>query len=188
MRRAKTRRIVLVLSIAIVGGITTWLIVTYFHVPSFHVVDAERLYRSGQPRDEWDWKRLKRGFGIRTVVNLRPWDEGDDDWKTTELAETREADIRCLHLPMKDTAVPTGDQADAFLEWVRDQNNWPVLVHCKAGKDRTGTMVALYRIQVQGWGIDAALEELRRIDGYDPLNEGVEEFLRTYEPQPSKEN
>jgi len=48
--------------------------------------------------------------------------------------------------------------------------------------------VALYRIQVQGWGIDAALEELRRIDGYDPLNEGVEEFLRTYEPQPSKEN
>jgi len=180
MNRKGRRRFLIGLPLAVVAVIAGWFLVKYLHVPCFAVVRPGQLYRSGQPRDRLDWLRLKRRFGIRSVVLLRPWDENGGGWKEGELAATRKAGMRLLHLPMDDTAVPTVAQADAFLAWARDSDNWPVLVHCKAGKDRTGTLCALYRVQVQGWRVEDALGELRRIDDGDPLNEGVEQFLRTY--------
>ncbi len=165
---------------AIAGSVT--LLVAWLHVPTFHVVEQGKLYRSGQPDDEFDWERLEQKLDIQTVINLRPWDEDGGEWTAEEIDETDEHGVTLVNLPMRDTAVPSQTQADAFMQIVRDPARWPVLVHCKRGKDRTGTMCALYRIHVQGWSVERAVAELRDIDGDDPLNEGVDEFLRTYRP------
>jgi len=35
-----------------------------------------------------------------------------------------------------------------------------VFVHCLVGRDRTGMAVAAYRVRMQGWKVDAALQDL----------------------------
>ena len=47
-----------------------------------------------------------------------------------------------------------------FLEIVSDPDNLPAFVHCKHGADRTGTAVALYRIKVQNWDAEEAINEM----------------------------
>ena len=47
-----------------------------------------------------------------------------------------------------------------FLKIVTENNNTPVFVHCQFGSDRTGTMCAIYRIAVEGWNKNEAIEEM----------------------------
>jgi len=49
-----------------------------------------------------------------------------------------------------------------FLQIVTDENHTPVFVHCRHGADRTGMMCAIYRIAVQGWSKDEAIEEMTK--------------------------
>jgi len=48
------------------------------------------------------------------------------------------------------------------LKIVSDPKNQPVLVHCQHGADRTGTMVAIYRVYAEGWSMTEAMQELPR--------------------------
>lgn len=40
-----------------------------------------------------------------------------------------------------------------------------ILIHCKHGSDRTGLVVAMYRIIVQGWSREEAINEMK-LGGY----------------------
>ena len=44
-------------------------------------------------------------------------------------------------------------------------------VHCKHGRDRTGLVIALFRIMIQKWNIEQALAEARKFDFGDGLSE-----------------
>jgi|SRR2546426_41969 len=69
---------------------------------------------------------------------------------------------RYLSLPFKGKEPPTEAEAETFLAFVRDPQHWPVHIHCKEGKYRTGLMAALVRYAIDGWSIDEALAEARR--------------------------
>jgi protein tyrosine/serine phosphatase len=56
------------------------------------------------------------------------------------------------------------DHVAHFLAVVDDQPK-PVYVHCRSGQNRTGVMVAAYRVIVEGASADAAIEEMRRYRG-----------------------
>ena len=49
-----------------------------------------------------------------------------------------------------------------FLKIVTDGERTPAFVHCQRGADRTGTMCAIYRVAVQGWSKDEAIEEMTK--------------------------
>ncbi len=121
-------------------------------VPNFARVD-ERLYRGGQP-DRAGLEAL-HALGVRTVVNLRTEDE-------REAVET--AGLKYVHLPTSlapfSDALPT-PIVTAFFATVNDVTNGPVFVHCRRGSDRTGFLVALYRISRQDWTADQAYREAR---------------------------
>jgi protein tyrosine/serine phosphatase len=54
-----------------------------------------------------------------------------------------------------------------FLKTITDTNAGPFLVHCQHGADRTGTMIAIYRMAVQGWRKEEAIQEMTTGDfGY----------------------
>jgi len=57
---------------------------------------------------------------------------------------------------------PEDKEIIRFLQIVTDESNHPVFVHCQRGADRTGTMCAIYRIIVQGWGKQQAIEEMTK--------------------------
>jgi protein tyrosine phosphatase (PTP) superfamily phosphohydrolase (DUF442 family) len=96
------------------------------------------------------------GRGYRTVVSLRH----DDD----ERAHVTALGMRYVEIPMKigpfGAPVPTDAQARAFLAAVMPAANRPAFVHCHHGRDRTGVMVALYRVRVSHWTPAEAAREM----------------------------
>jgi protein tyrosine/serine phosphatase len=57
---------------------------------------------------------------------------------------------------------PDPKQISRAMAIIDDKENWPVFVHCKRGSDRTGTIVALYRISHDHWSADRAVSEAKR--------------------------
>jgi protein tyrosine/serine phosphatase len=90
-------------------------------------------------------------LGIKTVVNLRSIHSDTNEIENTGLYYEH---IRTLSWNTQDEDVLR------FLKIVTDSNNTPVFVHCQFGSDRTGTMCAIYRIVIQGWNKDEAIDEM----------------------------
>jgi len=119
-------------------------------VPNLHKV-SDVLYRSAQPSAQ-GMASLKKKLGIKTIVNLRSFHSDRD-----EIGETG---LGYEHITMK-TWHPEKKEAVRFLQIVTDPARQPVLVHCKRGADRTGTMCAIYRIAVEDWSKNDAIKEMR---------------------------
>ena len=117
-------------------------------VENLHRVSAD-LYRSGQP-DAEGFTALEQ-LGIRSVLNLREYHK-----------DTRKARHTGLHLmayPVAAGQVTAGDVENCLR--LLQQAPKPALVHCWHGSDRTGIVVAAYRIIYQGWSVEEAEKEFR---------------------------
>jgi protein tyrosine/serine phosphatase len=121
---------------------------------NLHRVDAT-LYRGAQP-DETSGEALK-ALGIKTVLNLRKHD------KDKPLHST--PGIHFMRYPLHTWDIDDRDII-AVLKIITKPDNQPVMVHCAHGADRTGLMMASYRIIVQGWTKEAAIDEMRN-GGYE---------------------
>jgi protein tyrosine phosphatase (PTP) superfamily phosphohydrolase (DUF442 family) len=77
------------------------------------------------------------------------------------ISDANEAGLRLVHIWFH-PVFPTEHQVAEFLRLACDPANQPVLVHCRHGSDRTGTMCAAYRIVAQGWPRNEAIDEMRR--------------------------
>ncbi len=119
-------------------------------VPNLHKV-SEELYRGAQPTAE-GMRRLKN-MGVRTIVSLRLLHSDRDEIEGTGLGYKR--------IPMEAWNAED-DEVVLFLKIVGNKKRAPIFVHCKYGSDRTGTMSAIYRIVVQGWSKEDAIEEMTR--------------------------
>ncbi|MFH1113743.1 MAG: dual specificity protein phosphatase family protein, partial [Pseudomonadota bacterium] len=117
-------------------------------VPNLHKV-SEHLYRSAQPTAEG--MRKIKALGIKTIVSLRSFHSDRDEIGQTGLGYE--------HIYM--TAWhPEEEDVVRFLSIVTDPKRTPVLVHCRHGADRTGTMCAAYRLALQGWTKEEAIKEM----------------------------
>lgn len=114
-----------------------------------------RLYRSAQP-DAEGFQSLQT-MGIKTVINLR---RRIDD---APLAEG--TGLTTLHIKIKTRHVTENHGAAIVLALraLRDaQHKGPVLVHCTHGADRTGMIIALWRMLDQDWPRADAITEMRQ--------------------------
>jgi len=107
----------------------------------------EKLYRSAQPSAK-DFKELY-DFGIRYDLNLRQWHDDKDELKGIDI-KTHDIGINASRMTYKQLV-----QAVAYLK----NTDAKTLVHCRHGSDRTGTVVAGYRIAIQGWSKKKAIDE-----------------------------
>jgi protein tyrosine/serine phosphatase len=116
----------------------------------------ENYYRGSQPSAE-GFVQLKR-LGVKTVIDLRK------DSVPAEPGWVRAAGMQYFNIPLKASRPATQEQTDFFLKLVNDPNNWPVFVHCKGGRHRTGALTAIYRITHDGWTADRAFREMEDYD------------------------
>ena len=142
--------------------------ITSTNVTNLYRVEPD-LYRSGQP-DGAGFRELA-ALGVKTVLDLKG---GDGDGDTA-----RGASLKLVHVPM--TAFGLRD--DRVLEALRilsDPANRPLVVHCQHGSDRTGALMALYRVVVQGWSKDDAIREMNE-GGYhhSSLFSNLDRYVRT---------
>jgi protein tyrosine/serine phosphatase len=136
-------------------------------LPNFHRV-TPALYRGAQPTAE-GMRRLQ-AMGIRTVLSLRAFNDDESLLPQTALAHPR---IRF------NTWHPEDEDVVRFLRIVTDPANAPVFVHCQHGSDRTGTMIAIYRIAVQGWDREEAIREMVEGGyGFHPLWGNLKTYIR----------
>lgn len=119
-------------------------------VPNLHKV-SDDLYRSAQPSTQ-GMLNLKQ-MGIETVVNLRSYHSDRDEIGDTGLGYE--------HIYMK-AWHPERKEVVRLLQIVTNPKRTPVLVHCQHGSDRTGAMCAMYRIAVQGWTKEEAIQEMTK--------------------------
>jgi tyrosine-protein phosphatase SIW14 len=147
-------------------------------VDRFHRVD-DRLFRGAQPtpaglKSLWD-------AGVRTVISLRD----DDDIGYDERAAAEALGMRWVNVPIKDGTFFTQSRRipeeaiTAFFAAVDAAGPGPVFVHCRRGTDRTGAIVAFYRIGRQGWDREKAAKEARDVgmrSWYRGLQQQIKEF------------
>ncbi|MFA5205047.1 MAG: tyrosine-protein phosphatase [Lentisphaeria bacterium] len=110
---------------------------------------SNELYRSEQP-DASDLPALK-AMGIKSVLSLRHY---HDDTR-----EFERAGLVMIPFHMDAGSVSEADLV-AVLKLIQAAPK-PVLVHCWHGSDRTGFVVAGYRMVIMGWAAPKAVEELR---------------------------
>lgn len=159
---------------ALIGaGIGVWDAVKYRFIPKrFGVVVPGEIYRSGQI-SKWQFAPTVDRFGIDVVIDLNGVDPGDEH-QAAEIAACERLGLE--HHRFKLEGNGTGN-VDSYVEAIATlaachHEGKTVLVHCHAGTQRTGSVVAAYRTLVLGESADEAYAELQRY-GWNPKTDQV---------------
>jgi uncharacterized protein (TIGR01244 family) len=142
-------------------------------IPNFHQVN-ERVYRGGQPEVE-GWQTLA-SMGVKTVIDLRREDEHST---ADEARAVTAAGMKYVNVPMKGVVSPSDAQIAKVLALLDSQD--PVFVHCRRGADRTGTVIACYRIAHDHWDRKQAFQEAKSF-GMAWTQVGLKHYIMSFQP------
>ena len=150
-------------------------------VPNFGRVTSN-LYRGAQPTDT-GFQELRK-LGVEIVVNFRN-ERGEIE---AERRTVERLGLRYVSIPWGASHNPTSQQVADFLEVLQANPESKIFVHCHRGADRTGTMVAAYRIAEQHWAPPQAIQEMRAYHyhhfWWPNLQRYVEDFPRLLATDP----
>ena len=131
----------------------------------------DQFCTGGQPRLE-HLQQLK-DEGVKAIINLRPTSEHR---AAEEEARAKELGLRYFNIPVV-FAEPKDEQATEFLKITDDPANRPAFIHC-AGAIRVGAFWMIRRVLRDGWKLDAAEEEAKKIGLKESPH--LVEFARRY--------
>ena len=118
-------------------------------LPNLYKV-SDIVYRSAQPEE--GGMTSAKNLGIKTVLSLR---ETELD---TDLDRKENTGLNLIHIPIVTNDVKYQNILDA-MRVIRDAPK-PILIHCRHGADRTGLIVAMYRMVYENWAKPCARAEL----------------------------
>lgn len=142
-------------------------------IKNFHQVD-EHVYRGGQP-DHQGFLSLAH-LGVKTIVDLRE----PGSRSSAEEADVTADGMKYINVPMTGLTPPSEAEMNKLLGILEDNNQGPVFVHCMRGADRTGAVIAAYRIQHDRWENTRALKEAESL-GMSFFQFPRKKFIRAYQ-------
>ena len=122
---------------------------------------TDGIYRGARP--DLDGLKALQGLGVKTDLDL----EDDQAVVNSETDEVNTLGIRMISMPMSGFWAPNDQEVSQILSILADSTNYPIFVHCQHGQDRTGVIVALYRVFYQHWTPQAAHDEMMSL-GFHP--------------------
>ncbi|HET8871169.1 MAG TPA: dual specificity protein phosphatase family protein [Aquabacterium sp.] len=137
-------------------------------IPNSCVVTQGVLWRGSKPDEAGAAALIK--LGVKTVVNLELLHDDLSSFQAAQnLSTTPDNVIQYFRIHDWEPNVwvapdALDDHVAEFLAIMRSQAK-PVYVHCRSGQNRTGVMVAAYRIFEEGVPVEAAIEEMRKFRG-----------------------
>jgi protein tyrosine/serine phosphatase len=169
----------------------------YTYAKRLRIVDSGLVYRSGCMTAP-GFREALTTLKIRTVLNLQ--DEAPDPalaegyFTSDSILESqlcKEMNVNyvflCLDLvDRKKTETDRPAAIEQFLALMDNPDNYPVLIHCRAGLHRTGCLVALYRMEYDHWSMEKALNELKA-NGFGEYvstkaNDYIAQYVVNYQP------
>ena len=144
-------------------------------IKNFYQVD-EHVYRGAQPTEE-GFKYLAK-MGVKTVVDLREYDERS----LAEERVVRANGMQYVNVAMTGLTPPTEAEISKILALLEDHTTGPAFVHCRRGADRTGAVIAAYRVDHDRWDNARALSEARS-RGMSFFQFPRQNYIRTFRPR-----
>jgi protein tyrosine/serine phosphatase len=133
---------------------------------------APGVLRGAQPgRDGY---ATLKAMGVRTVIDMRT--------SESERAQVEAAGMKAIAIPIEMTRDGLREKVDRVVALMADPANQPVYVHCRHGQDRTGIVVAAYRMKQQGWPLTDAETEMQDF-GFNDVWVNFKKFIRGYGAQ-----
>ena len=112
---------------------------------------SDDIYRSAQPAGET--AAAMKEMGIKSILNLRHYHpEDSEEFKKTGII---------LYSYKMDAGSASIKDLTEVLKIIQNAPK-PILIHCHYGSDRTGFIIAGYRMVIMGWTAEKAIEELRK--------------------------
>lgn len=156
--------------------------ITDDYVCNFHQVDSQ-VYRGGRPRPS-AYPKLEQ-LGVRTIINLEETENADEErdavarFNATRKPENR---IDFISFPITQAEINksgvSGRQVHHLFQLIQDAPK-PVFIHCYYGRDRTGAVIALYRMSLGGLPYQKAYEEAVHYK-FSPEDYGLMRTLERY--------
>ena len=138
---------------------------------------SPRVYRGGQPSEEG--LAGLRSLGVETVISFTMGEEG----AKAEAAQAARLGMDYISLPWSTIEVPEPDQVRTFLGYLQEHPERTVFVHCKAGADRTGVMIALSRIALDKWPAQKAIDEMNAFHYHFLFLPHLQRFVERFVPE-----
>src|SRR5688500_4126993 len=135
----------------------------------------EDFCTGGQPRPE-HLEKLKAD-GVKAIINLR---QASEHRAAEEEAKAKELGLRYFNIPVS-FGDPKEEQVTEFLKITDDPENRPAFIHCTAAI-RVGAFWMIRRVLRDGWTIEAAEEEAKKIGLRESphLNEFARKYIEKY--------
>ena len=150
-----------------------------FIMGNFHAVTAGEAYRSGQLSPGLLQHYAQR-YQIRSILNLRG-ENSNQDWYIDERNEADKLNISHYDVSLSAEYPPSAEQIEQIFQIFRDAPR-PILIHCKAGADRSGLVGALWKVYVDKEPANVAKKQLSIWYGHIPLGDtrSLDQFFETW--------
>lgn len=161
------------LFLSLVLGFPVWASSSVPGIHNFYEID-QKVCRGAQPTGD-GFKYLAR-IGVKVVVDLR----GHDSRSAAEERTVTNAGMRYVNVPMTGLTPPSQADITTILTLLEDPASGPVFVHCRRGADRTGAVIAAYRIDHYKWDNARALHEAMS-DGMSWFQFPRQKYIRSFQ-------
>ena len=163
------KTLILVLALGVVASAADLTGVQNFHQINNH------LYRGAQPTPE-GFQHLAV-LGVHTVLDLR--EAGSRAAAEKQVVE--KDGMHYINIPFGGLSAPSDQQMTRVLTIFNDPQSGVVFVHCRRGADRTGTVVACYRVANDHWKNRDALAEAKQ-DGMAWFEKAMQHYVLRFNP------
>jgi protein tyrosine phosphatase (PTP) superfamily phosphohydrolase (DUF442 family) len=148
-------------------------------------VHAGRVIRAAQPTSQLP--QIIENYHLASILNLRGG-SSQDSWYTSEVRAAQASGVAFFDLPLSATRRPTRRELLLLIDFF-DRCQYPLLIHCKAGADRTGLASALYLMTQRNEPPRQAIGAFTIYHGHIPffgtehLHEPLEEYAQWLDSQ-----